>query len=237
MEATSNMEAASATGRLPGFAAAARLLTLTRGVLALVGLAAVLVIGLPASRGLLSWANSAPAGADESRAPNVSAAGQIQVAAGETGQEHAQRAVAEFIAKRYRIADGAVVDFVSEAYRAGRRFGVDPLLIISVMAIESRFNPVAQSNLGAKGLMQVIPKYHPDKVSEHGGAEALLDPEVNIQVGAQILQEYLRRFGGVQTALQVYAGAAGEPNSQYAAKVLAERSRLERVFKHARAQG
>lgn len=237
MEATSHMEAASNSGRLSGFAAAVRLFALTRGVLSLVGLAALLVIGLPQSRELLLWASPAPAAADGAPALNVSAAGPIQAAAQEPGQERAQRAVAEFIAKRYKVADDAVAGFVSEAYRAGRRFGVDPLLIVSVMAIESRFNPVAQSEVGAKGLMQVIPKYHPEKVSEHGGAEALLDPEVNIQVGAQILHEYLRRFGGIQTALQVYAGAADEPSAQYAAKVLAERSRLERVLKRVSERG
>ena len=237
MEATSHMEATSNTDRFAGFAPAIRLFALTRGVLSLVGLVAVLVVGLPQSRELLLWASTAPAAANAVPAPKVSAAGPIQVSPRENAQQRAQRAVAEFIAKRYRVADDAVQGFVSEAYRAGHRFGVDPLLIISVMAIESRFNPVAQSDVGAKGLMQVIPKYHPEKVSEHGGAEALLDPEVNIQVGAQILHEYMRRFGGVQTALQVYAGAADEPSAQYATKVLAERSRLQQVLRRVTEHG
>jgi soluble lytic murein transglycosylase-like protein len=97
------------------------------------------------------------------------------------------------------------------------------------MAIESRYNPVAESVLGAKGLMQVIPKFHLEKLHEHGGEQALLDPEVNIQVGTRILREYLRRFGETETALQMYAGAFDEPTSQYAFKVLAERARLEQV--------
>ena len=230
MEATSHMEATGNAVRMSGLAAAVRLFAVTRGVLSLVGLAAVLVIGMPQSRELL-WGTLTPDAIDVAPAPKVSAAGPIQDSARETAQQLRQRAVAEFIAKRYRVADDAVARFVSEAYNAGHRFGVDPLLIISVMAIESRFNPVAQSDLGAKGLMQVIPKYHPEKVSEYGGAEALLNPEVNIQVGTQILHEYLRRFGGTQAALQVYAGAAEEPTAQYANKVLAERSRLERMLK------
>jgi len=99
------------------------------------------------------------------------------------------------------------------------------------MAVESRYNPVAESNMGARGLMQVIPKFHADKLAEHGGEGALLEPSVNIQVGAQILREYLRRFGETQTALQMYAGAFDEPNSSYAFKVLAERARLEQLLK------
>jgi soluble lytic murein transglycosylase-like protein len=111
---------------------------------------------------------------------------------------------------------------------------VDPLLILAVMAVESRYNPVAESNMGAKGLMQVIPKFHADKLVEHGGEGALLDPHVNIQVGAQILREYLRRYGETETALQMYAGAFDEPSSSYAFKVLAERARLEQMLKQVR---
>jgi soluble lytic murein transglycosylase-like protein len=95
------------------------------------------------------------------------------------------------------------------------------------MAIESRYNPVAESVVGARGLMQVIPKYHPEKLDQHGGEEVLLEPEVNIKIGAQILREYQRRFGDTETALQVYAGAFDEPTSRYANKVFAEKALLD----------
>ena len=145
-----------------------------------------------------------------------------------------QRAITEFIAKRYRVATDATAGFVASAYSAGGEWKVDPLLILAVMAVESRYNPVAESNMGAKGLMQVIPKFHVEKLAGHGGEGALLDPHVNIQVGAQILREYLRRFGETETALQMYAGAFDEPNSSYAFKVLAERARLEQLLKQLR---
>ena len=132
------------------------------------------------------------------------------------------------------MAQDAIAGFVAAAYRAGTEWKVDPLLILAVMAVESRYNPVAESNMGAKGLMQVIPKFHADKIAEHGGESALLDPHVNIQVGAQILREYLRRFGETETALQMYAGAFDEPSSSYAFKVLAERARLEQMLKQLR---
>jgi soluble lytic murein transglycosylase-like protein len=104
------------------------------------------------------------------------------------------------------------------------------------MAIESRYNPVAESVMGAKGLMQVIPKFHLEKLLDHGGEAALLDPEVNIHVGAQILREYYRRFGDQESALQMYAGAFDEPTAQYANKVFAERARLEPIRQKARKQ-
>jgi soluble lytic murein transglycosylase-like protein len=161
------------------------------------------------------------------------AAGPMPVAQAEAVHEREQRAVAEFIARRYRVAESASSVFVSTAYRAGREFSVDPLLILAVMAIESRYNPVAESSMGAKGLMQVIPRYHPEKLLEHGGEHALLDPEINIHVGAQILREYMRRFGETEVALQKYAGAFDEPTLQYSGKVLAEKARLQQFLARA----
>ena len=163
--------------------------------------------------------------------------GALPAAVVETPLEREQRAVAESIAKRYRIADAAAAHFVSVAYRAADQHRLDALLILAVMAIESRYNPVAESVMGAKGLMQVIPKYHQEKLYQHGGDQSLLEPEVNILVGAQILREYQRRFGDVETALQMYAGALDEPTSAYSAKVLAEKARLDVLRFNARKSG
>ena len=163
--------------------------------------------------------------------------GALPAAVVETPLEREQRAVAESIAKRYRIADAAAAHFVSVAYRAADQHRLDALLILAVMAIESRYNPVAESVMGAKGLMQVIPKYHQEKLYQHGGDQSLLEPEVNILVGAQILREYQRRFGDLETALQMYAGALDEPTSAYSAKVLAEKARLDLLRFKARKNG
>jgi soluble lytic murein transglycosylase-like protein len=152
----------------------------------------------------------------------------------ETVLEREQRNLTEFIAKRYRVSETAVAAYVASAYRAGEQHSVDPVLILAIMAVESRYNPVAESTVGAKGLMQVLPKYHLDKLLDHGGEEALLEPDVNIQVGTQILREYQRRFRDTETALQVYAGAFDEPSGAYAAKVFAERARLEPLRQKAR---
>jgi soluble lytic murein transglycosylase-like protein len=164
------------------------------------------------------------------------APGPIQASLAETARDREQQAVAEFIAKRYRVADEAAAQYVAVAYLAGAQHAVDPLLILAVMAIESRYNPVAESFMGAKGLMQVIPKYHQEKLFDHGGEQALLVPEVNIQVGAQILREYQRRFGDTETALQMYNGALDEPTSRYANKVFAEKAHLDALRLKARKQ-
>ena len=204
--------------------------------LALITLGAALALGFSAPREALLKPFSALNPLDDNPAGRLSAGGPILASGTESAQEREQRAMAEFIAKRYRVSQDAVAGFVSAAYRAGSEFSVDPLLILAVMAVESKYNPVAESVVGAKGLMQIIPKYHLEKLYEHGGEDALLVPDVNISVGAQILREYTRRFGGIETALQMYAGAFDEVTSQYSAKVLAERARLEQVRARLRRQ-
>jgi soluble lytic murein transglycosylase-like protein len=162
------------------------------------------------------------------------AEGPIPASVAEVVLNREQQVVAEFIAKRYRVAEDAAGEFVAVAYRAGAQFSLDPMLILAVMAIESRYNPVAESVMGARGLMQVIPKYHPEKLEPHGGEQALLEPQVNILVGAQILREYQRRLGDTEAALQMYNGAFDEPSSQYANKVFAEKARLDALRLKAR---
>jgi soluble lytic murein transglycosylase-like protein len=222
------MDTTNVAVKLPGFASAWRLFLAARTALAVVGLAVVLAVGLPAPREFLLRQLAVWTDAWDSQADNMTA-GTIQPGS-ESASVREQRAVTEFISKRYRVAQDAISGFVATAYRAGSEWKVDPLLILAVMAVESRYNPVAESTMGAKGLMQVIPKFHGEKLLEHGGETALLDPHVNIQVGAQILREYLRRFGETETALQMYAGAFDEPSSSYALKVLAERARLEQML-------
>ena len=144
------------------------------------------------------------------------------------------RAIAQFLAQRYRVSQDATFDLVSFTHAAGYQMGLDPLLIIAVIAVESRFNPIAESVAGAKGLMQVIPKYHPEKLQPHGGEEAVFDPQTNILVGAQILKEYLTRTGSLTTALQMYAGASSDLEDAYSLKVMSEKQRLQQVVNRIR---
>lgn len=140
-----------------------------------------------------------------------------------------QEALAEFLAKRYRVSQDVTLEFVRIAHAEAARVNLDPLLIMAVIAVESRYNPIAESEVGAKGLMQIIPKFHGDKLAEFGGEKAVFNPEFNIRVGTRILREYLSRTGNVGIALQMYAGALNDDNDTYTNKVLAEKQRLQRV--------
>jgi hypothetical protein len=220
---------------------AARLYAGLKGTFALFGLVAVAAfVFLPHPRETLIQSVAALDGvkldAGLPAEDSIISTGRIKTGAVDRAEQLEQRALVEFIARRYRVAEQALSDFVGVAYHAGKELDVEPVLILAVMAIESRFNPVAQSSMGAKGLMQVIPRFHLEKLLEHGGEQALLDPYVNIYVGTQILREYMRRFGDVETALQKYVGALDDPNSGYANKVFAERARLEVPLQQARRQ-
>jgi len=145
--------------------------------------------------------------------------------------EPAQRILVEHLSRRFTIAAEATERMVQAAHRAAREVGLDPLLVLAVISIESRFNPIAESAMGAKGLMQIIPKYHRAKLDALGGEDSVLDPESNIMVGTRILQEYVHRTGTLEAGLQFYNGAFWDGSAQYAQKVLAERDRLEQVLR------
>jgi len=141
-----------------------------------------------------------------------------------------QAAVAYWLSKKYNIAPEPLSALVAEAYDLGGRTKLDPTLILAVMAIESGFNPFAQSPVGAQGLMQVMTKIHTDKYESFGGKLAAFDPLTNLRVGVKVLQECISRAGSLEGGLKFYVGAANlEDDGGYAAKVLAEHGRLQAV--------
>ena len=141
-----------------------------------------------------------------------------------------QAAVAHWISRRYRVAPEPISRLVKEAWHVGGRTGIDPTLILAIMAIESSFNPFAQSSVGAQGLMQVMTKVHDDKYEAFGGNLAAFDPVTNLRVGVQVLKECITRAGSLEAGLRLYVGAANMlDDGGYASKVLAEQTHLRMV--------
>lgn len=141
-----------------------------------------------------------------------------------------QAAVAYWLSKKYRVAPEPLSALVAEAYEIGQRTKLDPTLLLAVMAVESGFNPFAQSNVGAQGLMQVMTGVHQDKYENFGGKLAAFDPVTNLRVGARVLQECIQHAGSIQGGLKFYVGAAQlADDGGYAEKVLAEHARLQMV--------
>lgn len=141
-----------------------------------------------------------------------------------------QQWIIDWISKRYPVSSSDTELYVSAAYLAAHEMELDPHLILAVMAIESSFNPEAESPVGAQGLMQVMTKVHSKRFEPHGGTHVAKDPITNIRVGAAILKEYIERGGSVKQGLKSYVGAAAFSHDfGYGEKVLAEYYRLKQV--------
>ncbi|WP_333845570.1 lytic transglycosylase domain-containing protein [Limnohabitans sp.] len=143
-----------------------------------------------------------------------------------------QANLAYWLSKKYRVAPEPLSALVAEAYDVGPNNQIEPTLILAVMAVESGFNPFAQSAVGAQGLMQVMTKVHEQKYQGFGGALAAFDPVANLRVGVNVLKECINRAGSTEGGLKLYVGAGNMKDDQgYTAKVLAENARLQQVAK------
>jgi len=223
------------------------LLEVSHNSLALVGLAVVgisiFMVGRDDLRhsleqqalGWLQTRQEARAEADHSPAALAQALGELDAVSRATAANPAeldrpQAAVASWLSRRYRVAPEPVSRLVQEAWSVGQRARLEPTLILAVMAVESGFNPFAQSPVGAQGLMQVMTRVHDDKYLAFGGVHAAFDPVSNLRVGVQVLKECIARAGSLESGLKAYVGAGNQADdSGYAAKVLAEQAHLQLV--------
>jgi soluble lytic murein transglycosylase-like protein len=118
------------------------------------------------------------------------------------------------IQRKYQVPDHKADQIVVEAIRSGQTHQVDPELILAIIAVESTFKERAVSREGARGLMQVLPRAHPTKIQDIGGARALFDPVKNIHTGSRILNKYLDMHdGNLRRALLKYNGSLGTRSS------------------------
>lgn len=140
-----------------------------------------------------------------------------------------QASVAYWLSQKYRVAPEPLGALVAEAYQIGVKVKVEPTLLLAIMAIESGFNPFAQSPVGAQGLMQVMTRVHSDKYDNFGGVHAAFDPVTNLKVGAKVLQDCIARAGSVEGGLRHYVGAGANGDGGYVAKVMSEFGRLQQV--------
>jgi soluble lytic murein transglycosylase-like protein len=220
------------------------LLVVSHNTLALVGLAVVSVLLVFTSQsGLrqrlesatLGWLNARHEARAEADGNTLLAAAEPDAIARATATDprelsRQQAAIAHWIARRYSVAPEPISRLVQEAWTVGSRAKVEPTLILAIMAIESRFNPFAQSSVGAQGLMQVMTRVHDDKYEAFGGTHAAFDPVTNLRVGVQVLKECIQRAGSLEDGLRFYVGGANlAEDTGYTARVLAEHDLLKSV--------
>jgi soluble lytic murein transglycosylase-like protein len=130
--------------------------------------------------------------------------GEVGVAATEVRgivpDEFVEEVVPEVIA-----AVGRGGDLRALATEAARRHGVDPELVLAMVAAESAFRPDAVSPKGAKGLMQLMPA----TARELGVADSF-DPLQNLDGGTRYLKQLLAMYNGdVKKAVAAYNAGPG----------------------------
>ena len=220
------------------------LLEISHNTLALVGLAAVAVLVLALGRAdlrqqvevvALDWLQMRHEERTLASGDMLSLVAEPDAVARATAADlkelpRDQAALATWISRRYKVAAEPVGALVQEAWTIGKRAGLDPTLILAIMAVESSFNPFAQSAVGAQGLMQVMTRVHDDKYTAFGGTHAAFDPISNLRVGVQVLKECIARAGSVQEGLRHYVGASLlDTDGGYAARVMAEQDHMRKV--------
>jgi soluble lytic murein transglycosylase-like protein len=120
-------------------------------------------------------------------------------------------AIAEDIARRFKVRKGIALSISTEIFAAAESQGIQPALVLAIVAVESHYQTNAVNRQsGAVGLMQVLPRFHQQMVNAVGGDKQLLQIAPNIRVGSQIIAEYLGREGGnLKDALGRYLGVGG----------------------------
>jgi soluble lytic murein transglycosylase-like protein len=122
---------------------------------------------------------------------------------------------------RGRVKYTQATNIISLVYKHALNHEVDPTMVFAIITVESNYNAKAVSPKGAQGLMQVMRKYHRDKINSRN----LRDPDVNIEVGTRIYKEYLDKYKTPKLALRAYLG--NHISDDYPNRVFAVRNQLQ----------
>ena len=118
-----------------------------------------------------------------------------------------------------KISIHQATKFRTVAFKYSFRYDVDPFLVLAIMRVESGFRPNVVSSHGAIGVMQVIPRWHPEKVK----SRSLKNIEVGTEVGVRVIAEYMKKHKTVKKALWAYSGGSYE----YANRVISVKTSLQ----------
>lgn len=134
-----------------------------------------------------------------------------------------------------RVPNHTAREIASAIHKYAPRFQRDPDLVLSIMRIESDFDPRAKSKMGAMGLMQVMPQW----IDVLDIQCDLYDPECNVKYGLQILGAYEQLYGDLDMALTAFNRGPGpvdyalmrgkDPDNGYAGKIRAVYDRLRAI--------
>lgn len=139
-----------------------------------------------------------------------------------------QIALIEFISK-YNQDDAT--EIVKSAFKWADHFDLDPLLLLAIAYTESHFDRTAISSVGAMGIMQILTKWHIDKIVE--AKKTIGDPSpfnvnTNMFLGAWVFKDCAKKHKTLESQLHCYNGATSK-ESTYDDKVLSNLLTLKKV--------
>ncbi len=116
---------------------------------------------------------------------------------------------------------------LAAVYENSLQYDIQPELILSVIQVESEFNPKAYSNAGALGLMQIMPVTGIYVGRSLGysikNEDELYNIEKNIKIGVVFLKECMDRMGERRGLGYYYAGRHTKYYNTYTTKIAAAR--------------
>ena len=123
----------------------------------------------------------------------------------------------ELLAKSRTMNSEQALRTAQTIYELSSRLKRDPLLFIALIRVESNFNHLAASPVGAEGLMQVMPptaRWIANKIGLEWPDGHSFDPVLNVQLGIHYLDFMIKKFGGhLDHALTAYN--RGPENTRY----------------------
>ena len=117
---------------------------------------------------------------------------------------------AEDLCKKYIYPEG----YSEYVEKYSKEYNIDKFFIYAIIKTESNFNPDAESNVGARGLMQLMSdSYDYVKLrmndNESVDYDDMFEAECNIQYGTFLISSLYNEYGDKRTALAAYFSGRG----------------------------
>lgn len=122
------------------------------------------------------------------------------------------------------VTKAQATSIVYAVFSESKRHKIDPLLLLAIIKNESTFKTNARSHSGARGLMQVVPRWHRDKIRNRN----IQDVSVNVEIGTMIINDCLiKHRDNVHRALTCYLGG---PSKSYVNKIAKTHKELKETL-------
>lgn len=132
-----------------------------------------------------------------------------------------------YLLNNYDLTEQEARILVRSADINAQKYKIDLELLMAIIFVESTYKPHAESGVGAIGLMQVVPKWHLDKINQYGDVDVLYDIRANIAIGTEILMEYVYKEGNLRAALHRYNGSKNDKTLKYSNRVFKKYEELK----------